>query len=130
MKKLLVLLTTLVSVNILAHCPLYFSAEDLCADLEWTNGPAYNVESGFEVSFWRNGDHNHELVSPEAEVSFRPWMIMSNGHSHGGPAMTWQEVEAGLFEINDARFIGGMMGYWQVLIKVGDEELAVKVEIE
>jgi len=129
MKKILVSLITLLSVNVLAHCPMYFETENLCASLEWTNGPAYNVESGFEVAFWEKGDHSHTLVSPSADVSFRPWMIMANGHAHGGPAMTWQEVELGLFEINDARFIGGMNGYWQVLVKVGNEELAHKVEI-
>lgn len=130
MKKLLVSLITLVTVGVSAHCPMFFEAENICADVEWVDGPMYDVESSFEVSFWRKGDHTHTLVSPEGEVSFKPWMIMANGHSHGGPAMTWTEVEPGLFAIDDARFIGGMNGYWQILVKVGNVELAHNVVID
>lgn len=136
MKKIAVLIMSLLSISAFSYCPILFESENLCADLEWTRGPVLNQTSGFEVTFWENGDPSHTPVSPGFEVEFMTWMVMDNGHSHGGPAINWDEVEPGVFIVNDARFfMHGMKGYWQVKIQLTEnaelvEEQAVMVPLK
>lgn len=33
-------------------CPLSFPSQNLCASLEWTQGPSADEESAFELKFW------------------------------------------------------------------------------
>ena len=129
MKIILTLFLTLMSFGAVALCPLYFADENKCASLEWTDGPVLNANSSFRVFFWEKGDADHSYVSPEQSVEMKTWMIMANGHSHGGPTITWDEVENGVFEVADAKFfMGGMNGHWQVKVIVGEEEQSVNVE--
>ena len=136
MKKIITLLTLLVSVSAYSHCPIKFESENLCANLEWTSGPVLNSLSAFEVVFWKSGDHSHTPVTPKSDVEFMSWMVMDSGMEHGGPAMNWDEVETGIFQVNDARFfMHGMKGYWQVKVQLTKyselvEEKAVLVEFE
>ena len=46
------------------------------------------------------------------------WMTMDNGHDHGGPAITWNEIAPGVFEVRDARFFGGMHGTWEIKVEI------------
>ncbi|EQC46832.1 hypothetical protein [Bacteriovorax sp. Seq25_V] len=123
------------SLGAFAHCPLEFKSENLCAILNWKKAPIANVDNSFEVTFWKKGDYNHVPVTPQADVGFIAWMVMDNGHQHGGPAMTWNEISEGKFEVNDAKFfMHGMKGYWQVKIQLSEygdlvEENAVKVDL-
>lgn len=117
MKNLLILSTFLVSLNLFAHCPMKFEDTNLCADLVWVNGPVLNKTSHFQIHFWEEGDESHTPVSPQFDINIYSWMVMDNGHSHGGPKLTWAEVAEGFFESKDARFfMGRMKGYWQVRI--------------
>jgi len=123
MKALVLTLSFLFSLNLLAHCPMNFSEVDLCADIEWIDGPNLDKTSHFQLIFWKNGDHNHEPISPRFDLDIFSWMIMHHGHSHGGPKMTFQEISTGVFEVKDARFfMGGMQGHWEVRVNLLDGE--------
>lgn len=111
----------LLSLSSLAHCPIEFKTEGLCAELTWLKGPFLNVESTFEVKFWQKGS-GHVYQTPKNEVDLYSWMIMDNGHSHGGPMISWTQTEEGVFLVEDARFfMMGMKGFWNVVISTKDE---------
>jgi hypothetical protein len=117
MKNIVILFFTFISLNSFSHCPMDFSEANLCAKLEWTNGPVLNQKSSFVINFWEKGDSSHTAVSPRDEISIYSWMIMESGHSHGGPALSWNEVSQGVFESKDARFfMGRMKGHWEVRV--------------
>lgn len=121
MKAFILFLALSLNVFSEANCPLEFSSENLCAELTWIDGPYLNEESTFEVRFW-NKFNPGKLVSPQNEVEMYSWMIMDNGHSHGGPAISWTEESEGLFMVEDARFfMMGMKGYWNIVIRTLDE---------
>lgn len=116
-----------ITITAYAHCPIYFETENLCADLKWKDGPYLNVENSFELKFWEKGDHNHTTVSPNKDVSFLSWMVMDNGHSHGGPALKWEETDAGVFNVTNAKFfMHGMKGYWSVRIQLKEADVVAE----
>jgi hypothetical protein len=114
-------------------CDMYFESEDLCANFEWTKGPVLNEYSAFEVSFFNEGDTT-QTVSPRKDVYMFTWMMMANGHNHGGPAIHSNELIPGVFTVEDAKFfMHGMKGYWMVKVQIRDgetvlDEQAIKVE--
>ena len=115
------------------NCDFYFESEDLCANFEWTKGPVLNEYSSFEVSFFNEGDSS-QTVSPISNINIFTWMVMDNGHSHGGPTIHVEEVQPGVFIVDDAKFfMHGMKGHWLVKmqLKTGTdliEEHSLKVE--
>lgn len=122
MKTLSLLLMTLLSLNSFSHCPIDFTEVDLCADIQWIDGPHDGAVSQFKLMFWKKGDQFHAPISPDFEVDIYAWMTMDNGHNHGGPQMTYKEISEGVFEVNDARFfMHGMRGYWEVRTELIDE---------
>ena len=69
------------------------------------------------------------MVSPDYTVKTYAWMVMDNGHSHGGAKMTLKEVVPGLFTVDDAKFfMGHMKGYWLVRIDLMDGQNLVSRE--
>lgn len=137
MRKCLIgLLSLVISVSVSAHCPIEFKSENLCASLEWKNPPKINVNNSFKLMFWENGDQNHVPTEPKADLNLKTWMVMANGHSHGGAAMTWSEIEEGVYEVNDAKFfMHGMKGHWEIKVQLLDngdlvEENTVKVNLD
>lgn len=121
MKFILIPLFFLFSLNSFSHCPIDFEEAELCADITWTDGPYDGKVSSFEVMFWRKGDASHTPVSPNLEIDIYSWMVMANGHSHGGPIMSYLELSEGIFLVQDARFfMGSMKGHWEVRIELTD----------
>lgn len=119
MKILVFVSFLLMSVNSFSHCPIEFKEINLCGAVTWIDGPYDGKVSKFQVNFWEKGDQYHEPISPAYDIDIYSWMIMENGHSHGGPQMSYQEVSQGIFEVNDARFfMGGMRGFWEVRIEL------------
>ncbi len=115
--KIIIILLSLFSLDVLAHCPITFKSTNLCADITWLDGPYDGKTSQMEVVFWESGDHSHEPVSPEFDVKIYSWMVMNNGHSHGGPKFSSQEVLPGVFQAKEVRmFMGRMKGFWQIKI--------------
>lgn len=108
MKKLF-LSFLIVSSFAKADCELKFENLNECADIKWNYGPVLDQKNQLEVIF------DNKEIEAEGEIKFYAWMIMHGGHAHGGPTMTWNEISAGHYEINDARFfMGGMHGYWEL----------------
>lgn len=119
------LITLLLTTSIMA-CPHQFEAQNLCVDIEWTAGPFDGRPSTFEAIVY-NKD-TLEKVSPE-ELKIYVWMMMANGHQHGGPAITWSYDSEDIINANAKFFMGHMKGYWQVRFELNDEVLAVDVEL-
>lgn len=122
MKKVIVLISLILTVSVSAHCPLDFKEVDLCADVTWISGPVLNQKSHFQILFWEKGDAGHVAISPEEEVSVDSWMVMHNGMDHAGPSMSPIEISNGLFDVPDARFfMHGSHGYWELIIKLSKD---------
>lgn len=117
MKFLLVSLFLIIGTNANASCPMSFEQTGLCAQLEWVDGPYLNTVSHFKIKFHNQNDEDEVAISPQFDIKIYTWMIMASGHSHGGPALNWQEISNGIFESKDARFfMGGMNGYWEIRV--------------
>jgi hypothetical protein len=103
-------------------CPLDFSnVSNLCAELEWIDGPHDGEKSHFEVSFYKKGDLSKTAVSPIHKVRIYSYMMMDSGHHHEGPKMTAKEIAPGVMEVRDARFfMQGMKGFWEVRIALSN----------
>ncbi len=79
-----------------------------------------------EVVFWKNDDPAHEPVSPNFDVDIYSWMVMDNGHSHGGPKFSSQEVLPGVFQAKEVRmFMGRMKGFWQIRIDLSRDKKVI-----
>lgn len=113
-----------------------FKETNLCAHLEWIDGPHDGKPSHFVINFWEKGDHNHVPVSPAFDMNIYSWMTMNSGMNHGGPRINWEETSVGTFESFDAKFfMGSMKGYWEVRVDLVDENgnkttAAVKVPLK
>lgn len=101
-------------------CPMDFVGTGLCGDVEWIDGPHFGRVSHFKLVFWNRDDVQKTPVSPNYEVEIYSYMIMCQGHNHGGPQMNWQEVSDGVFEVRDARFIYMENGYWEVRVDLNE----------
>ena len=120
MKKLILILI-FVTFHAHAHCPLDFKAADLCAKITWVNGPFLGSTSHMELNFWEKSDSSHAPISPAFDVNIYSWMVMANGHSHGGPKFQSVEITPGIFETKDVRFfMGRMQGYWLIKIDLSE----------
>lgn len=98
-------------------CPIEFTEAALCANLNWEFGPYDGKNSHFILNFWQKGDFQKSAIEPNFDVKIYAWMIMANGHSHGGPKMTATKVANGIYEVKDARFfMGHMKGFWEVRV--------------
>ncbi len=123
MKLITIFSFLILSFQASAHCPMTFKNSNLCAGLTWTDGPNLNQTSSFEIMFWKKGDSNHEPVSPAFDINIYSWMIMANGHNHGGPLFDTPEVSTGIFKTEEARFfMHGMQGYWEIRVDLTDTD--------
>ncbi|MBT4793314.1 MAG: hypothetical protein HON90_17215 [Halobacteriovoraceae bacterium] len=112
-------------------CPMNFSDANLCAELMWNDGPYLGKVSGFTVKFWGAQDSNQINTSPEYSIKIYSWMVMDNGHSHAGPALTWNEITPGVFISKDARFfMGRMKGYWEVKVDLSQGGVIVSSQAQ
>lgn len=127
MKKLVLAISLIVSTMASAHCPIEFKTENLCASLTWQNPPKLDVNNTFTVKFWQKGDHNHVGMEPKNTLKMKTWMVMDNGHSHGGAAITWNELEEGVYIVENAKFfMHGMKGHWEIKIELFEEQKLIE----
>lgn len=123
MKYLLLFMFLFSFKTIADECPLEFNKMEYCASVTWLDGPYLNKKSTFEVKFWKLGDASRELVTPSESIIIKTWMIMDNGHSHGGSAIHPKLIEEGHFVIDDERFfMNGMKGDWNIKIILENQE--------
>ena len=115
MKLFLAMFLILCSVQSWAACDFNFEKNKVCGKLEWIDGPYLGEKSHFEVKMYRKGDLSESPIDAQVDFHFYGWMVMDNGHSHGGPKMTYRRVRPGVYEVRDARFfMHGMQGYWEI----------------
>lgn len=125
MKKLVLILSMLVSVNIFAQddgC-IAVTKEKLCIQLEWTEGPYLGAYSKNTVRFKDlnlSTDGDVVFKSPSESIQFFGWMVMAN-HEHGSRPVTTTISEEGIFVNSKIFYMGGMMGTWQFKVKVGND---------
>jgi uncharacterized protein YodC (DUF2158 family) len=107
-------------------CPIEFAEAAMCANINWEFGPYDGKNSHFILNFWQKGDAQKKVVEPSFDVNIYAWMIMANGHSHGGPKMTATKVANGIYEVKDARFfMGHMKGFWEVRVDLKENNSLV-----
>ena len=128
MKSLITLLAVFLSFNVLATCEMPFAQANTCAKIEWIDGPHLDVKSHFQLTFWEMGDASETPVTPSFDVKVYSWMTMANGHNHGGPAMTLENIGDGLYEVRDARFfMHGMKGFWEVRVELKENRNVISL---
>ncbi|WP_412462990.1 hypothetical protein [Halobacteriovorax sp. RT-2-6] len=120
------LITLLMTASIVA-CPYQIESQNLCVDLEWTNGPFDGKPSTFEAVVFDKD--SLERVTPK-DLKVYVWMMMANGHQHGGPAITWSFNEESIINGNAKFFMGHMKGYWQVRFELDGDITAIDVELK
>lgn len=85
--------------------------EGVCATMKWLDGPVLNKKSSFQLIL------NEPLK--ESNIKIYTYMLMDNGHHHGGPKMSFNEITPGVYQSNDARFfMGHMKGCWEVRVEL------------
>lgn len=123
MKFLTLLFLTLSSVQAFADCPLSLKKENLCARIEWTKGPQAGVPSAFNLVLWNAQDGS--ATDPKNTLFVKTWMIMANGHDHGGPKVNLVKKQKGLYQVNDLKLFGGMKGSWLLIVQLLDGETVI-----
>ena len=115
MKFILAIFLIFSTIEIQAACDLDFKKSNICGRVEWVDGPWLGEKSHFEVTMYRKGDISELPVDQQVDFHLYSWMVMDNGHSHGGPKMTYRKIRAGVYEVRDARFfMHGMKGFWEI----------------
>lgn len=126
MKIILLISTFLISTSIFAdnRCDFSFPNNKVCAELNWVYGPFYDQENSFRVSL----TNSTQFTS----IKVIPWMVM-HGHEHGSGPVKMKAIGQNEFQIDNAHFIGGMMGDWFIRLQLLNgtqvvEETRLKVE--
>jgi hypothetical protein len=101
--------------------------ENLCIQLEWTQGPYVGSFSKNIVKFKNLNLSTQEkavYTSPTESVQFFGWMIMQ-GHSHGTRPVSTKLTSQGIYENSKIFYMQGMKGSWQFKLKLGHEEFVL-----
>lgn len=120
MKNIILFLLMAISFNVSADCKQEIIDYGFCSEITWLHGPYDGQTSSFVIEFKNS---NNEVINLDSSyhVDIFSWMVMSNGHSHGGPRMT-NELNEGQYLVEDARFfMGRMNGYWLVKVHLSNE---------
>lgn len=95
-------------------CPIHFTGQNLCAEIEWKKGPVQNATSEYEVRFWRK----------DTGTATGPW-VTPNGTLKAFTRMTCcgstfdsiaTEVSTGRYSVNQVNFTGGPE--WEVYLRL------------
>jgi hypothetical protein len=123
MKFLTIVLLTFATSYAAANCPMSFSTEKLCANIEWTKAPQAGVPTSFRILFTNKDDG--KAADPKKTLFIKTWMEMANGHDHGGPKVNLVKVQTGIYEVKSLKLFGGMKGTWFLLIQLLNGETKV-----
>lgn len=128
MKKIIILFALAFGFNALADdACIAVTKNGLCIQMEWTEGPYLGAYSKNIVKFkdLQASSAGQEVYKkPEGAIQFFGWMVMSS-HEHGTRPVSTKIVESGVYENSKIFYMGGMMGYWQFKVKVGDDEFVL-----
>ena len=121
--KAFFLFATLALSSSLVACEtgeISFPQSDLCAQLEWLQGPTYNQFNNIEISL--NKDSNYRL-------NIIPWMVMSGGHEHGSRPVKIVASSSTNYVVEKIYFMGGMMGDWYLRLQLLNSDNSVVEEV-
>jgi hypothetical protein len=102
-------------------CPLYFPSEDLCAQLSWVKGPSADVESTFDVSFWKKtgGSSTGPFTEPTSQVGSYIRMTCCGSVF----ASTVSKKDEGQYSVTK---VGFFPGSWEVYVQLKKGESVEK----
>lgn len=129
--KIIILLSLLISLSSFAkdeNC-IAITKDQLCIQLEWTEGPFLGAYSKNTVRFKDLKHSTPEKTvyrAPKESIQFFGWMVMAN-HEHGTRPVTTSILESGVYENTKIFYMGGMMGSWHFKLKLGTEEFILHV---
>lgn len=103
--------------------------DQLCIQLEWTEGPYLGAYSKNIVKFKdlkaSSGD-GEVFKAPKGAIQFYGWMVM-NSHEHGTRPLATKILSDGVYENSKVYYMGGMMGSWEFRAKVGEDVFVLHV---
>lgn len=99
---------------------LTFPNSDLCAKVEWLQGPSYNQYNSMEVTL------NKET---SLKLNVVPWMVMSGGHEHGSRPVKLNANSSTEYSVEKIYFMGGMVGEWYLRFQLLNSENNVVEEV-
>lgn len=121
------LLLFILSGHAIANDCVVITLDNLCVEVEWTEGPQIGAFSSNVVKFKDLNLSSYDqsvYVSPSETITFYGWMIMAH-HEHGTRAVTTQETSPGVFENSKIFYMQGMRGTWQFKLKIGNQDFVL-----
>lgn len=109
---LLVILFLSFSLHAEVRCDINFPSTNQCAQINWTYGPFEDQLNSFIITI-----DNKSVVKT---IKVIPWMVMSEGHAHGGRSVKMTTIGDLEFNIENAYFMGGMNGSWYLKVQLMD----------
>lgn len=108
-------------------CPVFFALADVCAQVQFTQGPVSDDESQFTVSFYKHTSAHgeHVMVDPQ-DVKVDLWMNMG-GHGHGSAPVKIVKQSTGVYFVSEAYFV--MPGTWSIRFAVDNEQAEFSVDV-
>jgi len=137
MKKMLALFFTLGALFAVSSagaverstaCPIPFSQNNLCADIEFAKGPFNGDESQFIVRFFTAGSAAGERNFVDAQnLKVDLWMNMGH-HGHGSSPVKVVHQSTGTYYVSEAYFV--MAGRWNIRLFVNGEQSDLLVDVK
>lgn len=113
MKTIVVLMAFISSMAMAqTRCDLNFKVTQLCAQIDWIYGPFLDQNNSLTISVNKN-----DAVK---SIKVIPWMVMSEGHEHGSRPVKMSVTSELEYRIENAYFMGGMMGDWFLKVQLLD----------
>jgi hypothetical protein len=102
-------------------CSLYFPSEDLCAQISWVSGPSADLESAFDVSFWKKtgGSASGPFTEPTGQVGSYIRMTCCGSVFVSSVA----KKNEGQYSVTKVRFVPGS---WEVFVQLKKGESVEK----
>ena len=97
-----------------------FPQSDLCAKVEWLQGPNYNQFNSIEISLNKESTYKLNII---------PWMVMSEGHEHGSRPVKITATSSTHYIVEKIYFMGGMMGDWYLRFQLLNADNSVLEEV-
>lgn len=94
-----------------------FTAANICAEINWTQGPQTPAESEFILKFWnaQTAKSTGPYMDPVQNLSVVLWMPSMG---HGSSPVKIEKIENGIYRVRRVYFI--MPGDWEVRMFLKD----------
>lgn len=109
---------------------LFFSTQQLVAQIEFTEEPKLNIESAWTLRFAESQEDlkSKSLVEPDFDIEVKLWMS-GCGPKGGHPSapVKIQRISRGTYDISQAYFF--MSGTWDIVIALRERDSKKLVDI-